>query len=217
MEIIIKTKQQSNPLFSFLNVHDPLFPYYAHLKMVLASGSYIPATSCTSEAQETKSNPNPSQETPSTIEGPNTPETHETKCTVEEAESTVEEATDAKRSVSREPEEEVVSNNSHSMTETDSKSVSDTDSDSEEEDGYLHPLLMQTMTSRSKSSTPTPPAVPITTKEATPPPSFDVPTLSAVNFRARSMVVNAAPVLSQRTIEPPPPPPTTSNGNAHNR
>lgn len=192
MEIIIKTKQQSNPLFSFLDMHDALYPYYAHLKTLLANGSYVPTTT---ESQE---------KTDSTVE-----------------------ATNTERGDDNKPEDQVVSSATQSVVETvdsDSKSVSDEDSDSED-DGYLHPLLMQTLTSRSKSSTPTP-TVSVTTKEATPPPSFDVPTLSAVNFRARSMVVNAAPVLRQKPVDSPPPDPlvtsaasvtTSQDGNTHNR
>ena len=42
MEIIIKTKQQYNPHFSFLDFSDRLFPYYKHLLNAISSREYIP-------------------------------------------------------------------------------------------------------------------------------------------------------------------------------
>ena len=42
MEIIIKTKQQYNPHFSFLDFSDHLFPYYKHLLNAISSGEYVP-------------------------------------------------------------------------------------------------------------------------------------------------------------------------------
>lgn len=216
MEIIIKTKQQSNPLFSFLNIQDPLYPYYYHLKTVLGNGSYVP-TANTAETQQAAS-PAPASTIEAKSTAMSTAETHKTESTgaevTPETQSTAE-AANTEKSDNKEPDDKT--SDSHSEAET---LDSDENSDSED-DGYLHPLLMQTMTSRSKSSTPTP-TVPLTTREATPPPSFDVPTLSAVTFRAKSLVVNPAPVPRQKVVEPPPPhleasaPVATRNGTTHN-
>ncbi|GIY09619.1 hypothetical protein CEXT_122111 [Caerostris extrusa] len=42
MEIIIKMKQGTNPLFAFMNLDNPLYPYYKHLVKVIKSGAYKP-------------------------------------------------------------------------------------------------------------------------------------------------------------------------------
>lgn len=42
MEIMIKTKQKYNPLFSFVSLYDPLHSYYRHLLQLIASGGYTP-------------------------------------------------------------------------------------------------------------------------------------------------------------------------------
>ncbi len=106
------------------------------------------------------------------------------------------------------------SDNVDSEKISESPSDQDSDSDSDDDGGYLHPLLMQAPKSRSKSPTPTP-------KEATPPPHQDVPTLSAVTFRAKTMVVNAAPVLREKTVPVETPPvssvPATTNGSCYGR
>ncbi len=122
-----------------------------------------------------------------------------------------------------EKEAEKENNSSDNVTVADSEksneSPSDQDSDSDSDDGgYLHPLLMQTTKPRSKSPTPTIP----TTKETTPPPHQDVPTLSAFTFRAKTMVINAAPILREKTVavETPPVssvPATITNGNSYGR
>ena len=180
MEIIIKTKQQLNPLFSFLNMQDPLHPYYTHLKTLLARGSYVPSS-----------------------------ETAETDKPLE---------TEAKEVEINDEKEAGKENNSSDNVDSEkideSPSDQDSDSDSDDDGGYLHPLLMQAPKSRSKSPTPTP-------KEATPPPHQDVPTLSAVTFRAKTMVVNAAPVLGEKTVPVETPPvssvPATTNGSCYGR
>lgn len=42
MEIMIKTKQSSNPLFEFLNIDNILYPYYKHMIKMIKSGKYKP-------------------------------------------------------------------------------------------------------------------------------------------------------------------------------
>lgn len=42
MEIILKAKQGSNPMFNFLNFSDELNPYYKYLVMALVSNAYKP-------------------------------------------------------------------------------------------------------------------------------------------------------------------------------
>ncbi len=42
MEIVIKTKQQNNPQFDFLNFSHELNPYYKHVVRMIKSGLYKP-------------------------------------------------------------------------------------------------------------------------------------------------------------------------------
>ena len=42
LEIIIKTKQQFNSSFDFLNLEDTLNPYYKHVKSLILSGAFKP-------------------------------------------------------------------------------------------------------------------------------------------------------------------------------
>ncbi|XP_029652984.1 splicing factor, suppressor of white-apricot homolog isoform X1 [Octopus sinensis] len=42
MEIMLKTKQSSNPLFEFLNIDNSLCPYYKHVIKMIKSGKYKP-------------------------------------------------------------------------------------------------------------------------------------------------------------------------------
>lgn len=49
MEIMIKTKQSSNPLFEFLNIDNILYPYYKHMIKMIKSGKYKPKVDNESE------------------------------------------------------------------------------------------------------------------------------------------------------------------------
>ena len=44
MEIVIKTKQQNNPSFEFLNFSHVWNPYYKHIVRMIKSGLYKPQT-----------------------------------------------------------------------------------------------------------------------------------------------------------------------------
>ena len=39
-EIVVKAKQAQNPLFSFLNIDDKLYPFYRHLRVLIEEGKY---------------------------------------------------------------------------------------------------------------------------------------------------------------------------------
>ena len=243
MEIIIKTKQQSNPFFSFLDLSDSLYPYYSHLKAVLANGSYVPSLEPPepepTNAQEIAIKSNEQDETENSGQNEVVEKSRDTKVKGDEDQSAVDE--DIPTAVyGPEPEPSEVKGQSASSnapmvvygpdpepsTEKDQGVSSDvptvvygpdpepsevkvqsspsedeeSGSDSDDEGGYLHPLLMQAMQPRSKSSTPTP-MVPTTTKEDTPPPREEAPSLSAVSFRAKSLIVNAAPDLKEKPVE----------------
>lgn len=44
MEILLKTKQASNPQFDFLSHTSQLYPYYRHLLLVIKNGRYRPVS-----------------------------------------------------------------------------------------------------------------------------------------------------------------------------
>lgn len=52
MEIMIKTKQSSNPLFEFLNIDNILYPYYKHMIKMIKSGKYKPKVDNESEDED---------------------------------------------------------------------------------------------------------------------------------------------------------------------
>lgn len=181
MEIIIKAKQKFNPFFSFLNMSDPLYPYYSHVKTALSTGAYVPPKE-TAEVDNDK--PEGQDDSHSSVNLLK-PDSNQPK------DNEVEQQEDIGEQIE-------LANGEHLNQESDEHSGSESD-----DDGYLHPLLMRTLNTRSKSSTPTPTAPP--TKEVTPPlegsgvdESSDktLTSVASVSFRAKSMVINAAPVLS---------------------
>lgn len=196
MEIIIKTKQQSNPLFSFLNYNDPLFPYYRHLKDMILTGGYRPVP-------RLESSNGIGRDDGFGVVG----QTEDSGRTRENHDSNLGASTKA-----RAPVGGVKSNSITAVKEENASADAGSDSDSDDsDDGYLHPLLM------AKASKPA--TAPPTTKSASPTSSnwvtlnststsaasnkdkklsmeelLDLHTSSS--FSARSMVINSAPVLS---------------------
>ena len=54
LEIIIKTKQQYNSSFDFLNFDHFLHPYYKHIKQLILSGSFKPQIETQSDEKNTQ-------------------------------------------------------------------------------------------------------------------------------------------------------------------
>ena len=176
MEIIIKAKQKFNPFFSFLNMSDPLYPYYSHVKTVLSTGTYVPPKETTEVDIDKSESQSPFHSDTNLLKATNQPEDN---------------------GIERQGNTGELANGEDLNQESDEDSGSESD-----DDGYLHPLLMRALNTRSKSSTPTP--TPPPSKEATPPLEGNgaeesngktLTSVASVSFRAKSMVVNAAPVL----------------------
>ena len=191
MEIIIKTKQKSNPLFSFLNYEDPLFAYYSYLKESILTGSYRPM-----DGQE------------ETNDAVTAREKDSVRANADSAEQ--ENATPLSGSVT-----EISDNRTDTEVEQNMKNEDDSGSDSDSDDsddGYLHPLLMKASLKASKSSTPEPAPPPpgiskVDSKEVLPSGTRngsdkkltvdELLSLQDRSFVARSMAINSAPSLSR--------------------
>lgn len=165
MEIIIKTKQKFNPLFSFLDYNDPLFPYYKHLKDVIKTGVYRPVASSN---------------------GVKGDDNFGLVGHTEDKRDSLKERT-ALRNLSTDPRTSdglvgaVEGRNGTidvTVVEDTAKngdvSESDADSDDDSDGGYLHPLLMNA--SLSKSPTPA------VTSEVAPPTTTSAPPTSSTNW-----------------------------------
>ena len=57
MEIVLKTKQASNPQFDFLKYDHYLNPYYRHLIIMIKSGKYRPNVDTTTGGATQKKKP----------------------------------------------------------------------------------------------------------------------------------------------------------------
>ncbi len=69
MEIVLKTKQSTNPQFDFLKYDHYLNPYYRHLIIMIKSGKYRPNVdnNSNSNTQKKKSNKNGNKKNPSLL------------------------------------------------------------------------------------------------------------------------------------------------------
>lgn len=189
MEIIIKTKQKFNPFFSFLNYKDKLFPYYTHLKDMIATGGYVPQTM-------------PEVARNGSVRAPKAGQVNKVAA-VQNGTS------EQKKIVKGEPPSLKISPPKHESPEK--RLEADTNSDSDDSDsddgGYLHPLLTMGSLKASKPSTP----------EPAPSSNQAPPTLNASSgkkmsveelmnmhskssFVARSLAINSAPSLNQGDI-----------------
>lgn len=189
MEIIIKTKQKLNPLFSFLNYEDPLFAYYSYLKESILTGSYRPM---------------------GTQEGSSVPVGGKDSVR-ENADSAVQaNATPLTGNVT-----EILDNRANTIVAMERNVKNDeigSNSDSDDSGGgYLHPLLMKASLKASKPSTPEPAPPPpgiskVDSKTVLPSGAgngsvkkltvVELLSLQDRSFVARSMAVNSAPSLS---------------------
>lgn len=191
MEIIIKTKQKLNPLFSFLNYEDPLFAYYSYLKESILTGSYQPM-----HVQEETNGSVPDRGKDSVRENADSAE--QENATPLSVTETSDNRADTKVAMERDVKNE-------------DDSGSDSDSD-DSDGGYLHPLLMKASLKASKPSIPEPAPPPpgiskVDTKAVLPSRAGngsdkkltvdELLSLQDKSFVARSMAVNSAPSPSR--------------------
>ncbi len=212
MEIIIKTKQKFNPYFSFLNHEDDLYPYYKHLKAVIASGSYVPKVIPIKNGED-KSEGQAVSPVGKEVD---------TCITKEEAEEV------SKEEILSE-EQKTLANTAEKVAESDgvlntkqrrSKSGSLTESDSEgsdsEDEGYLHPLLLGG-SGATKTKVPSPAPPPKSDESASKSSNELVAKASeseakkmsleeimsmhdtSESFMARSLNINSAPLMARAT------------------
>jgi len=140
MEIIIKTKQKFNPYFSFLNHEDSLYPYYKHLKTVIASNSYVlPLITIKNGVDKGKNG----------VSAPvNLVETEEDTVDASrdrEGDGGVEEGPEKLTSLadcSKEASVNGVEAPSRSRSKSNSATETDSDDSDSDDEGYLHPLLL---------------------------------------------------------------------------
>ena len=191
MEIIIKAKQKFNPFFSFLDYKDDLHPYYRHIKELITSGAYTVRQQSPGVEDQKEEAPlmNGSEEAPTgTVED----EANGLGC-----ESKVE---------AEETDQPAVTVKVVDADEKDSESgISDSeDSESDDEGGYLHPLLMRAMNSKSRTPTPArensplPDSVNSSKSEV----AHDHSTVTTSIFYTKSYSINSAPSLEPVVDKP---------------
>jgi hypothetical protein len=218
MEIIIKAKQKYNPFFSFLNHDDDLFPYYQHVKAMLARGAYVPrqVSPAPPPKCDEKDSPERTNGIVVKIGG------------VEERGDRESNGDDGNERTSGESQTE--SNKLVESNDKDEEESSGDESDSDDEGGYLHPLLMGgALKNSSKSSTPTPgtreasPSVQNTTSSvastttctttlSSTTTNTEAYTTSSIAFYSKRLFINSAPLIDTRTTPSESPRVATGNG-----